>query len=132
MEFIGCNIVKIDSKGRVIIPANFSRGLENRKIILSKIHIMDKPVIAIFPTYKCAHENMKKYIEWPDDKYDRNLAIITQVFTMDTSHRIAISKMLEDREEKEMIAVGIGENIELWYKSDFEEYCEQEDLQLHL
>lgn len=132
MKFLGCNLVKIDSKGRIVIPVIFRNELGENKIILSKVNIIDKPVIAVFPTYKSARKGLKKYLNWSDDNYDRNLSIVTREYTMDSAYRIAISKLIEDREEKEMVAVGRYKNFELWFKSDFEEYCELENLQFHL
>lgn len=132
MKFLGCNLVKIDSKCRIVIPATFRNELEENKIILSKVSIIDKPVIAVFPTYKSARKRLKKYLNWSDDNYDRNLSIVTREYTMDSAYRISISKLLEEREEKEMIAVGRYKNFELWYQSDFESYCELENLQFQL
>ena len=132
MEFIGCSKVNIDSKGSIIIPVKFRKKLEDRTIILSKVNVIEKPVIAAFPSYKCAKELLSCYFDFSDQNYDRNLSILTGEYTMDNANRISIGRLLEDREEKEMIAVGRLKSFELWYRSDLMDYCKSENLHFYM
>ena len=132
MLFLGCNPTKVDQKGRITIPVKFRKKLENKTLILSKVKVIEKPVIAVFPTYECAEDMLSSYIDSSDPNYDRNISISVLECNIDSSNRLNIGKLLEDREEKEMIAVGRLKNFELWYRSDLEDYCESENLQFHL
>ena len=130
--YVGLIPVKIDSKGRVVIPSKFRRKTDDKTMLLSKVNVFNKPVIAVFPSYECARKSLNFYFDFSSENYDRNLSIVTGEYTMDSAYRISIGKLLDDREEKEMIAVGRCENFELWYRSDLEDYCESENLQLSL
>ena len=132
MDFLGCSMVKIDSKGRITIPAKFRKKIKDKTIILSKLSVMEKPVIAVFPTYECARDVLSTYLDFSEQNFDRNLSISMGEYTMDSANRISIRKLLENREEKEMVAVGTRVNFELWYRSDLEDYCKEENLQFHL
>ena len=132
MDFLGCSVVKIDSKNRVTIPAKFRKKLENRTIILSKVNIIGKSVIAVFPTCECARDVLGNYYDFSEQNFDRNISILMGEYTMDSGNRISIGNLLEDREEKEMVAVGRRVNFELWYRSDLEDYCREENLQFYL
>ena len=132
MEFIGYSLVKIDSKGRVVVPAKFRKQLENNKLILSKIRVVRKPVIAVFPTIECAKDLLNSYYNFSENNYDRNLSLSMSECFIGRGNNININKLLENREEKEMVAVGRRVNFELWYRSDLEDYCESENLQLCL
>ena len=132
MDFLGCSRVKVDEKGRITIPVKFRKKLENKSLILSKVRVFEKPVIAVFPTYECAEEVLNSYINPSDPNYDRNLSISILECNIDSNNRLNIGKLLEDREEKEMIAVGRRKNFEIWYRSDLADYCESENLQFYL
>lgn len=132
MDFLGCSIVKIDSKNRVTIPAKFRKKLEDKTIILSKVNVIEKPVIAVFPTFECARDVLGNYYDFSEQNFDRNISILMGEYTMDSANRISIGNLLEDREEKEMVAVGRRVNFELWYRSDLEDYCREENLQFYL
>lgn len=132
MDFLGCSIVKIDSKNRVTIPAKFRKKLEDKTIILSKVNVIEKPVIAVFPTFECARDVLGNYYDFSEQNFDRNISILMGEYTMDSANRISIGNLLEDREEKEMVAVGRRVNFELWYRSDLEDYCIEENLQFYL
>lgn len=132
MDFLGCSRVKVDAKGRITIPVKFRKKLENKTLILSKVKVFEKPVIAVFPTQEIAEEVLNSYINPSDPNYDRNLSISILECNIDNNNRLNIGKFLEDREEKEMIAVGRRKNFEIWYRSDLEDYCESENLQFYL
>ena len=132
MDFLGCNVVMIDSKNRITIPAIFRKKLEDKTVILSKVNVIGKPVIAVFPTSECAREVLGNYYDFSEQNFDRNISILMRDYTMDSANRISIGNLLEDREEKEMVAVGRRVNFELWYRSDLEEYCREENLQFYL
>lgn len=132
MEFLGHSLVKIDSKGRVTVPARFRKKIDGKTLILSKVNVTGKNVIAVFPTYECARDVLSGYFDFSEQNFDRDLSLLMGEYTVDSANRINIGKLLDGREEKEMVAVGRCVNFELWYRSDLEDYCREENLQLHL
>ena len=132
MDFLGYSLVKIDTKGRVTIPAKFRKKIEGKTLILSKVNVIGKNVIAVFPTCECARDVLGSYFDFSEQNFDRNISLLMGEYTMDSANRISIGKLLDDREEKEMVAVGKRDDFELWYRSDLEDYCREENLQLYL
>lgn len=133
-SFSGEATVKVDDKGRIILPASIRAVLEGPD---GKIPTDSKPaLIIVYGTDE--QKQLKVYTEdsieevrakierMPNNALSRSLRFLyftrTSRVEIDGAGRMLIEKKLRDKmkNEGELYAVGLGKTFELWRMVDFE------------
>ena len=123
--FLGEYRNRLDSKGRVAVPARF-RGELGDNVIISRY--FTDGCLAIY-TEEAWMEKYKQIISMPDNKADtRNMVRILTAYThqvpFDTQGRILVPGSLIDKVglKKNCVFIGAADHIELWPEEKWEEY----------
>ena len=123
--FLGEYRNKLDTKGRVAVPAKF-RGDLGDTVIVNRYYT--DGCLAIY-TQKAWEDKYAAILSQPDNKADRRdmIRILTstaQIVEFDTQGRILVPASLIKRVglEKECVFIGAGDHVELWPEKKWEEY----------
>lgn len=126
--FIGEYNVKVDAKGRIILPVKFREQLENVPIILSRG--LDNCITLHLK------ENYEKKLESLDNQYanDSDQRRFTRILTsgasepeFDSQGRLNIPQPLINFSniQKDAVVIGNGKQIEIWSKENWENYLKE-------
>lgn len=91
--FLGRFDHKIDGKGRVAIPKDFYRQLEDNNLILTKNIVDGTPMIAVFPTREILRSELVKIynFNFDDVNYRRSIIYDYYLRQLDCANRINLN-----------------------------------------
>lgn len=117
-SFMGKETRKFDQTKRMPVPPRFKKGLGESFIMMKSIH--GEPCIMLFPEdawvkfrNSLISSSSNSEIQ---SKRERKLADMTETVSLDKSGRITIKEefMQHAKLEDEVLAVGLGNRVELW------------------
>ena len=123
MRFLGNIEAKIDSKGRVIIPAIFRKKIAEEQLILRKDIFQDCLVFYPEEIWNQELEELKKRLNKWNKKHQliyRQFVSDVEILTVDANGRVLIPKRYVQLAniENEVRLIGMDEKIELWAAHD--------------
>ncbi|MFK7900931.1 MAG: division/cell wall cluster transcriptional repressor MraZ [Cyclobacteriaceae bacterium] len=119
---------KVDAKGRMVFPSKFKSRLPEssaNEIVVSRGF---EKCLVIYPIveWKKIYSKVIGLNEFNEEyrNFQRNFFRGNTEIELDTNGRLLLPKrmLLYSNIEKEMVAVGIGNRIELWNPEIYEEY----------
>ena len=134
-QFLGNTEVKVDPKGRFVVPALYRRSLEGgeEKVLYSEIDTKTK-CIKIYPESvwtKLDEEFKAKLNLWDkeDLKLYRQFSSRVVCHEWDLSGRLLIQRRHLDAisVEADALIIGVGSHFEIWEKDNFEKSLYDED-----
>ena len=116
-SFGGKEIRKFDQAKRMPVPPKFKKGLGDSFIMMKSIH--GEPCVMLFPEEaweKFRNSIVRSASGEKQAKLERRLADITETVIPDKSGRITIKEefMAHAKLQDEVLAVGLGNRVELW------------------
>lgn len=121
----GKEIRKFDQVSRMTLPPKHRRGLGDEIIIFRPVH--REPCVMLFSTegWEEFYENLLECFDGAEQAVaERKIANRCDVLIPDKSNRITIGDkfMAYAKLTDEVLAVGVGDRVELWNPATWEEY----------
>ena len=122
--FLGTFNYALDSKNRVAVPKVYSKQLDDRKLILSRVEVASYPIIAVFPSLITFNSKINRYFDYDDVTEDEMnyWNSISQLGEIDSAGRIALKKMHDIIHTKMVTVAGRQSWFEFWDAEDFNNY----------
>lgn len=126
MVLIGRYDHKVDGKNRIIIPIDFINQLKDKTVIVSRVSVFNKDILAVFPNAKVFDDKISSYmrmtIDNNDDFFQRYVSNFSSSVTIDGANKINLRKMIMIPDDRILTVVGKRDLFEIWNKNDYEEY----------
>jgi MraZ protein len=134
-NFIGDHICKVDTKGRIVLPATFKRQMslpvQDRFVVKKDIF---EQCLVLYPMDEWERQNnlirskINPYNK-EHNKFIRNFFRGTAELILDNNNRMLIPKRLMESVgiQKEVVLDGQSGKIEIWAKHIYETIAENED-----
>jgi MraZ protein len=121
--FLGSYTYTLDDKGRVSLPAQFRRGMEDQRFVLLQVHA---PSLSLYPEHgwREVEGRLKNLLRNDPDARSWVMGMLANAeeVTPDTQGRIRIPSRLQEAAglTDQVRLVGVLDKVDLWNPSDFE------------